>query len=95
MALIACIVPTHELTDPARKSLARLAPNPSTGLVEIQLLGGKPLKKIEIFNIQGQKLLEFDGSRQELNLTTLTPGIYIFHLISANCVVEWHKFLKL
>jgi hypothetical protein len=54
----------------------QLYPNPSTGIVNIQLGQNLPVKSIRIFNSLGQLVEHYSNSETVLNLNHLEKGIY-------------------
>ena len=58
-------------------------PNPTKNFVTIS---GENLSKIEIFNITGQMVLNFDytNDNQTIDLVNLYSGIYFFKIIDKN-----------
>jgi len=84
------------VTDPARTrfetlsttgfstELVKVYPNPASNFVQIQ--SEKPLKSIELYDIQGRLLLvkETINKNETINLSEQTSGIYLLKVISEN-----------
>jgi hypothetical protein len=49
-------------------------PNPSTGIVNVKLAEGQSIQNIEVFNIEGKKVLEQRTSQLDMN--NATKGVY-------------------
>ena len=79
-------VQEHDLTKESFKNAfsIRAFPNPTKGQVTIDIHdSGRSMFKIEIFNIHGERVLLAESpqsSRQEIDLTAFSPGIYFARL---------------
>jgi len=63
-------------------------PNPSSGLLQIELTEGK--NNIEIFNLAGKKIVQFENQRDAIfskNLSYLAGGIYLVKIKNGKKVV--------
>ncbi|MEM6346063.1 MAG: cellulase family glycosylhydrolase [Bacteroidota bacterium] len=62
-----------------------VSPNPSTGLIQVELLGGSSYQgtQIEVYGLNGQKLktVSLSGSSTEIDLGDLVPGLYLLQLV--------------
>ena len=74
-------------------------PNPTSGKITILLKEGMKCKNIKITNISGQILYQpsqfnQQENRIELNLNSLSTGLYIIELIDENGMRHLQKFVK-
>ena len=53
-------------------------PNPSTGILRIKT--DSKINGTDIYDLTGRKVMSFTGEK-ELNISTLTPGMYIVHIV--------------
>jgi hypothetical protein len=65
-------------------------PNPTTSLLNIKMKAD--LIQAEIYNIQGQKVLE--STSKNINVSKLSSGIYIIQLEDASGVRQAKRFIK-
>jgi hypothetical protein len=86
--------PTVEATHITKMS-ARVYPNPTTGRIALESPGG--IVAVAVFDITGRKQLEqlFPGAPSaEIDLSDLSPGIYIVHVTGKNKMVFQTRVLK-
>ena len=71
-----------------------LYPNPVENLLIVQS-NTSSVNKVEIFNIEGQQILEFYSDRQriEIDLTQIPSGLYFAKISSGNDVIA-KKIIK-
>lgn len=80
---------TTSLT-PLSSSLANIFPNPSSGLISINLDTQETLRKINVYNQSGQEVNSFIfedkkfQNQYSIDLNSLSKGVYILHLIFDN-----------
>ena len=55
-------------------------PNPTTGVLNIQKNTTLELNEINIYNLQGKKLLNFSENLDKINIEDLSSGIYLLQL---------------
>jgi len=58
-------------------------PNPTTG--RLQWSEAIP-ERVEVFTLQGQRVMAFANPGQELDVSTLPAGVYVVHLLTADQV---------
>ncbi len=62
-----------------------VSPNPSTGLIQVELLGGSRYQRtqVELYGLNGQKLktVSLSGRSTEIDLGDLVPGLYLLQLV--------------
>ncbi len=66
----------------------RVYPNPANYMVFIET-GEGAIDQVQVFNIQGQMVLDQAGEasgRVQLNVSTLSPGMYVIQVSSGNTV---------
>jgi len=73
-----------------KKLQVSLFPDPVQDILIIE--PGRKIRFVEIFNPLGQKLLQ--TTRNEINVSTLTAGIYIIRVYDHERGVAAKKFLK-
>lgn len=70
--------------------IVSLRPNPSTGLIYINILSGYPISRIIVLDEFGRKVKDFVslgiGGSQELNLNDLTNGVYVLLIDSFSII---------
>lgn len=73
------------VNDNVLQNTITVSPNPSNGEIHIRNFGSNTIKKVEIFIVEGKKILVFNtiNNQGNLNLHTLTKGLY-FLKISTN-----------
>ena len=87
---------TIEIDEPAliindvKKQKAILYPNPTNGILNI---GNENLTKIQIFDLTGSIIKEFNPSSQ-INLSNLDKGIYLIKLISEDGILTDKILIK-
>jgi len=65
--------------NPAKNQVV-IYPNPTNNLLNIQPNRGVVLEEVTIYNLQGRKLLSFNKNLTQLNLETLSSGMYILNI---------------
>lgn len=77
------------------KSVVKLYPNPVKDIVNLEFSEDVQDSKVEVFNTLGQKVKEFtvSGITQNLNISELTQGMYLFR-INNNGTTETIKIYK-
>jgi hypothetical protein len=68
---------------------ANVYPNPTTGLVNVELKSVEEVVDLRVFNsvgtlIQSMRMDPTQGTSQEVNLTGMPAGMYFFHLVGEN-----------
>lgn len=76
----------------AKVSNARVFPNPTNGIVNIQLAKGQTVKSATIYNITGQKLTE--SNQNKIDFSDLSKGVYLLKIESANGRSETKRIVK-
>lgn len=72
-----------------------VVPNPASSYLAIQLASGKLIGKAEIFTISGQKVLETNSEFDNINVASLSSGIYILKTHTNENQYFTTKFVKL
>jgi len=63
----------------------RVFPNPTTGKVQIYTPDNEPVRRLEVFNVQGQKITSIDFPESNtVDLSSLKTGIYVLKLAIAD-----------
>lgn len=78
---------TTDVSTPER-DLLRVYPNPANDRVYIENSDGA-IDQVQVYNIQGQRVLDHPGDasgRVQLNLSSLSPGIYVMQVSSGQTV---------
>ncbi|MDG1729333.1 MAG: T9SS type A sorting domain-containing protein [Algibacter sp.] len=70
----------------------RLYPNPVIDVLKVNVLG-RNISKIEIYSILGKRVLSID-KRQSINVSSLTPGVYISKIYGDNNTIATKRFIK-
>ena len=80
-------------TEENLESSLKLYPNPTNGLISIELEG---LQKVMVYNALGQVLLskETEGNYLQLDLSGFENGLYWLRASSQNVVVTWRFVLS-
>jgi len=91
-----CKIPVNIETHYNTFSNVNLFPNPSKGLVEIQISGvNKSKLTFTIFNLLGRRVFttEIDGNihKNAVNLSHLANGSYVYHISDDNCMIVTGK----
>ena len=81
----------HEI---AKNIVLQLFPNPTQNYVYIE--SDSYLKRIEIYNIEGQLItnVEKSGNRTSIDLTHLPKGLYLFKIISGDDKIYLRKVVR-
>jgi hypothetical protein len=77
----ACLTGVEENT---AKGVITLFPNPVTSFITINVSGGQPIEQVIICNHLGQKVLVAKPVNNTVDVSKLTPGIYILEVITEN-----------
>ena len=72
-------------------SLFKIYPNPSTGLLNIK--SNTSISEITVYNNLGQLLISSEG-KDQVDISTLSEGIYFVKIIDANGHAETKKVIK-
>lgn len=67
--------------NPGIQSELSIYPNPAGSYLSVNYLSGKTLIKVELYNISGQKVREFNTGFTYLNLSGLNDGLYMVRII--------------
>ncbi|RUA10163.1 MAG: hypothetical protein DSY82_05100 [Flavobacteriia bacterium] len=78
-----------DLVDDAKISLY---PNPTCDLLSVH--APKPIEKIEIYNMLGQKAMSKTDSLKTLNISQLEKGIYVLKIYQEGNIVSSKRFIK-
>jgi hypothetical protein len=77
---------------------ARIFPNPTEGIIQVELPEGDHLPVLEVFNLQGKLILrkEFPSAqaRYELDIRSLPAGVYILRSISQEGKILIEQVIK-
>lgn len=65
-------------------------PNPTNDLVTIAM--DSDLKSIEVYSLHGQKVLS--STQYQINVSDLTPGVYLVKIESINGLIATEKLVK-
>ncbi len=68
----------------------KLYPNPTNDLVTIAM--DSDLKSIEVYSLHGQKVLS--STQYQINVSDLTPGVYLVKIESINGLIATEKLVK-
>jgi len=55
-------------------------PNPANDILTISCTNGASVEKVMIYNQTGQKVLEGELSKNNIDVSSLHPGLYFIHL---------------
>ncbi|OIQ27696.1 MAG: hypothetical protein BM564_11490 [Bacteroidetes bacterium MedPE-SWsnd-G2] len=80
------------INDPVDNSVIGIYPNPTRNYLNIQLKDGVEVKTIEVFNLDGQTILETEFT-EKLNVSGLTEGLYLLRLTGENGQFYVKKFV--
>lgn len=71
---------------PAPEIRANVYPNPATNYIHVELDGDNPGGVVEVLNILGQPMLQFEitGTDNMFDISTLPQGIYFVNIESGN-----------
>lgn len=73
-----------------------ITPNPASD--ELVLKGIIPAEKLIIYNLQGQKLLQFELNKADtyckIDISGLSAGLYVLRFIDTNKTMHFHKLVK-
>jgi hypothetical protein len=75
---------TSGLVRRSDERFSRVYPNPGTGLFTLELYSQPSVCTIEVYNIMGERLHQFQagpGALHEINLLHHTPGIYVIRVM--------------
>lgn len=72
------------------ESQTKIFPNPTTGVLNFSII--ENLQSIQVYNLQGNLVLEINQPKNQIDLGALQQGIYILHFISPN-KIETHKVI--
>lgn len=73
------------------KPKIQIFPNPVTDIISISGLDN--MTSIEIFNMNGQ-LIKTDQLGNKINVSALTPGVYLFRVTAKDSQIHEFKFVK-
>lgn len=76
----------------ATASAAVVYPNPTNGIVNIQLAKGETVKRAAIYSMTGQKLAE--STQNTIDFSTLANGVYALQIESSNGRSESKRIVK-
>jgi hypothetical protein len=98
-SMLTIVAGTEEVPVVSASPFMKVYPNPTTGLLTIELTGDKPMPdaRIELFNMNGARVVSEDmkGVRlYTLSIANLPNGLYFLHVISGNSG-ETLKVIKL
>lgn len=68
-------------------------PNPSSSILNVQLINNEEVNKITITDLSGRKVKEEKGNHTKINIENLPSGIYIMDVYTGNSKVS-NKFIK-
>lgn len=74
----------------AQVSEFKIYPNPTSNVLNVKM--NESFNKAEIFNIQGQKVLE--SNTKNLNVSNLSSGLYLIQIEATNGVTQTKRFIK-
>jgi hypothetical protein len=61
-----------------------LYPNPCRDILKIQVDNLETINDIVIYDIKGQQLMHFQNAQTQVDVSTLTSGLYFIQIISGN-----------
>jgi xyloglucan-specific exo-beta-1,4-glucanase len=76
----------------ANVSSAVFYPNPTNGIVNIQLRKGETVKTATIYSLTGQKLTE--SNQNTIDFSSLANGVYVLQIESSNGTFDSQKIVK-
>jgi hypothetical protein len=76
-----------------RKDFISAFPNPSTGVVNLEGPEGIHIKSISLFDLTGRELAMWSGNRDELDISSFNPGIYLIVVDTDRGLIQ-KKILK-
>ena len=82
--------PALSTSDVNKLDLFELYPNPATNMLNIEM--SNELKSIEIYNIQGQKVLQ--TNQKQINVSNLPAGMYVIKVQVEEDYIAIKKFIK-
>lgn len=80
-------------TNQYERNSVNLYPNPTDGMITIDLLYSE-ISSIEVYDSLGKKILEQKSDSSEVNLSHLKSGIYFCKIISVDNEIEFRKIIK-
>lgn len=84
-------VPTQDI--PVNNEIS-LYPNPASDFLSIKNLSDKEILKIELLNLSGQELREYNTDHNYISLSGLNDGMYILRVIDQENNVSNHRIIK-
>lgn len=72
-----------------------VAPNPASDWLSISLASGKPVARAEIYTVSGQRVLEVHSGFDNINVASLSAGLYILKINTSENQNFTAKFVKL
>lgn len=69
-------------------------PNPTVDLLRLQISTGNQLSGIRVFNLSGAMVLDQPGGSDQLDVRSLTPGVYVVEVITLSGGVVRQRFIK-
>lgn len=76
----------------------KIFPNPTEGIIQVELPEGDHLPILEVFNLQGKLMLKKDfpsaGARYELDIRSLPAGVYILRSFSQEGKILIEEVIK-
>jgi len=80
-------------TNQYERNSVNLYPNPTDGMITIDLLYSE-ISSIEVYDSLGKKILEQKSDSAKVNLSHLKSGIYFCKIISVDNEIEFRKIIK-
>jgi aryl-phospho-beta-D-glucosidase BglC (GH1 family) len=78
-----CSASALSIEDTGETNLFEVFPNPTNALLNIKTKQGAQLLSISLVNAIGSKILQIESPKRQLNLSTLTNGIYFMRIESS------------
>ncbi len=72
------------------QKLISIAPNPTTGLVNVKSVENQPIQNIEVYSVTGQLMsvdYDINATQSVIDLNSQTPGMYLMKIYLENGVV--------
>ena len=94
-AILDCVVTgVNEPSKSGQTASVEIFPNPSTGLLQVRLSKNQTFDKAEIFDLQGRLRITADLPGLSIDLSSLSPGMYILVVKNEEKVVGRGEVVK-
>lgn len=85
---------TEQVLSVKDEDLSQFSVYPNPVIDQVQIESKLPIRKIELYNAQGQKVVE-KSTTNNLSLSQMSKGIYMMRVYFENGEVKSHKLIKL